>query len=209
MDIESGDVVVFDTARPQDRDGSLARELWLPASNLPRRDRAAGCWETAAWQPTRCSSRFSTRPRARPIPVFHSRPFRIVTDVARPGSKTALQRARTRSSSATKPGVGSEAYRRYWDRLLRCTRAPPAFTCYLPVKGEAGPQRCAYDSLSRPRKNRWSAGRLDMEEALSRIVNAQASRRFRRRLFVVWDPKGAEARDDDALDCSRAGSTLS
>ena len=70
-----------------------------------------------------------------------------------------------------------EAYRRYWTacpiaRARRCF-----YLSYFPVTGEAGPEM-PYDFSLASAQNRWSAGRLDMEEGLARMANPRASDDF-------------------------------
>ena len=70
-----------------------------------------------------------------------------------------------------------EAYRRYWDRLPSSSRPPVFYLSYFPVKGEAGPEM-PYDFSLSSAQNRWSAGRLDMEEGLARLQSARGSSEF-------------------------------
>jgi len=83
-----------------------------------------------------------------------------------------------------------DAYRRYWDRLPAESRPPVMYLSYFPVAGEAGPEM-PYDFSLSSAQNRWTAGRLDMEAALTRLGSARESGDA---VTVIRRPQSEEAR---------------
>ncbi|MCW5734893.1 MAG: patatin-like phospholipase family protein [Enhydrobacter sp.] len=172
VDVESGDVVLFDTGRGHriEIDHLLASCGFLPEFAPVEIDGRllgdGGLAVNAPFEPVLDEAEGTVDP------VF------ILDLFARDGRRpTGLESALARKNAlvfGNQTWARLEAYRRYWDRLAAQSRPPLFYLSYLPVTGEAGPEM-PYDFSVSSAALRWNAGRLDMEEALSRLASARAS----------------------------------
>lgn len=170
-DIESGDVVLFDTGRGDriEMDHLLASCGFLPefapVEIGSRLLGDGGLAVNAPFEPILDEAEGTSNP------VF------ILDLFARDGLRpTGLESALARKNAivfGNQTWCRLDAYRRYWDRLPASARPPVFYLSYLPVEGEAGPEM-PYDFSVSSANNRWSAGRLDMEVALRSMVRARA-----------------------------------
>jgi len=175
VDIESGDVVLFDTGKGHkiEMDHLLASCGFLPefapVEIGGRLLGDGGLAVNAPFEPILDEAEGTTDP------VF------IMDLFARDGRRpTGLESALARKNAlvyGNQTWARLEAYRRYWDRLPAGARPPVLYLSYLPVKGEAGPEM-PYDFSLSSAQNRWSAGIRDMEEGLARLQSARASSDF-------------------------------
>ena len=187
-DIESGDVVLFDTGKGHriEMDHLLASCGFLPefapVEIGGRLLGDGGLAVNAPFEPILDEAEGTNDP------VF------ILDLFARDGRRpTGLESALARKNAivfGNQTWGRLDAYRRYWDRLPATSRPPVFYLSYFPVKGEAGPEM-PYDFSLSSAQNRWSAGRLDMEAGLARMVNAQASSDF---VTVIRRPESEGAR---------------
>ena len=169
-DVESGDVVLFDTGKGHriEMDHLLASCGFLPefapVEIGGRLLGDGGLAVNAPFEPILDEAEGTNDP------VF------IVDLFARDGRRpTGLESALARKNAivfGNQTWSRLEAYRRYWDRLPASSRPPVFYLSYLPVKGEAGPEM-PYDFSFTSAQSRWSAGRLDMEEGLNRLPAAR------------------------------------
>ena len=170
-DIETGDVVLFDTGKGDriEIDHLLASCGFLPEfAPVEIAGRLLGDGGLALNAPFE--------------PILdeaegHTNPIFIVDLFARDGRRPdGLEAALARKNALTfgnQTWHRLEAYRRYWDRLPAGARPPIFYLSYLPVEGEAGPEM-PYDFSLPSARRRWDAGRRDMEEALSCTTDARA-----------------------------------
>jgi NTE family protein len=171
VDIESGDVVLFDTGKG-DRigiDHLLASCGFLPEFAPVEIDGRllgdGGLAVNAPFEPILDEAE-GTRD-----PVF------ILDLFARDGRRpSGLESALARKNAivfGNQTWNRLEVYRRFWDRLPATYRPPVFYLSYLPVEDEAGPEM-PYDFSLASARTRWRAGSLDMEEALGRAATAGA-----------------------------------
>ena len=175
VDIESGDMVLFDTGKGHriELDHLLASCGFLPefapVEIGGRLLGDGGLAVNAPFEPVLDEAEGTADP------VF------ILDLFARDGRRpTGLELALARKNAilfGNQTWMRLEAYRRYWDRLPEAARPPVLYLSYFPVTGEAGPEM-PYDFSLASAQNRWSAGRLDMEEGLARMSNPHASDDF-------------------------------
>lgn len=174
-DIESGNVVLFDTGKGDkiEMDHLLASCGFLPefapVEIGGRLLGDGGLAVNAPFEPILDEAEGTTDP------VF------ILDLFARDGRRpTGLESALARKNAivfGNQTWGRLEAYRRFWDRLPAGSRPPIFYLSYLPVEGEAGPEM-PYDFSLSSAQNRWSSGRLDMEESLHRLVSARDGSAF-------------------------------
>ena len=173
VDIESGDVVLFDTGKGHriEMDHLLASCDFLPEF-APMEIGGkllgdGGLAVNAPFEPVLDEAESTSEP------VF------ILDLFARDGRRpTGLESALARKNAmvfGNQTWGWLQAYRRYWERLPATSCPPIFYLSYFPVKGEAGPEM-PYDFSLSSAQNRWRAGRLDIEEGLARMVNARAQR---------------------------------
>ncbi|WP_428663846.1 patatin-like phospholipase family protein [Reyranella sp.] len=187
-DIESGEVVLFDTGKG-DRIGMdhlMASCGFLPEfAPVEIGGRLLGDGGLAANAPF---EPILDEAEGTSDPVF------ILDLFARDGRRpTGLESALARKNAlvfGNQTWQRLEAYCRHWDKLPAVSRPPVLYLSYFPVKGEAGPEM-PYDFSPSSAHKRWSAGRLDMEEGLARMVKAHASSDF---ATVIRRPDSEEAR---------------
>jgi NTE family protein len=175
VDIESGDVVLFDTGKGHkiEMDHLLASCGFLPEFAPVEIDgRLLGDGGLAVNAPFES---ILDEAEGTSDPVF------ILDLFARDGGRpTGLESALARKNAmvfGNQTWGRLDAYRRYWDRLPATSRPPVFYLSYFPVKGEAGPEML-YDFSHSSAQNRWRAGRLDMEEGLVRLSGPRAGSDF-------------------------------
>jgi NTE family protein len=170
-DIETGDVVLFDSERDRiGLDHLLASCGFLPEFAPVEIDgRLLGDGGLAANAPVEpvldeCEGTDGT--------IFVVDLF--ARDGARPtGLESALQR-KNGLLFGNQTFLRLDAYRRIWQRQERIEPLPTIlYLSYQPVEGEAGPEM-AFDFSQASASDRWAAGRMDMLEALSRHDAAKA-----------------------------------
>jgi NTE family protein len=170
-DIESGDVVLFDTGKG-DRigiDHLLASCGFLPefapVEIGGRLLGDGGLAVNAPFEPVLDEAEGSGDP------VF------IVDLFARDGRRpTGLESALARKNAilfANQTWARLAAYHRHRDRPPAASRPPVFYLSYFPAEGEAGSEM-PYDFSVSSAHDRWNAGRLDMEEGLARLAAAGA-----------------------------------
>jgi NTE family protein len=171
VDIESGDVVLFDTGKGHriEMDHLLASCGFLPEF-APMEIGGqllgdGGLAVNAPFEPVLDEAEGTSEP------VF------ILDLFARDGRRpTGLESALARKNAmvfGNQTWGWLQAYRRYWGAPAGDLVSPIFYLSYFPVKGEAGPEM-PYDFSLSSAQNRWRAGRLDIEEGLARMVNARA-----------------------------------
>lgn len=186
-DIESGDIVLFDTGKGHriEIDHLLASCGFLPefapVEIGGRLLGDGGLAVNAPFEPILDEAEGSKDP------VF------ILDLFARDGRRpTGLESALARKNAivfGNQTWIRLDAYRRYWDRLPASGRPPIFYLSYLPVKGEAGPEM-PYDFSLPSAHSRWNAGRLDMKAGLASMTKAEAERAF---VTVIRRPDDGEA----------------
>lgn len=199
VDIESGDVVLFDTGKGDriEMDHLLASCGFLPefapVEIGGRLLGDGGLAVNAPFEPVLDEAEGTTDP------VF------ILDLFARDGRRpTGLESSLARKNSilfANQTWARLDAYRRHWDRLPAGSRPPVFYLSYDPVEGEAGPEM-PYDFSVPSATRRWDAGRLDAEEALAHL-----SRESGERESVTAIRRPRHQRPDAAGPLARAGSS--
>ena len=155
--------------------GPFAGKLRLPPrSSRPSRSTAAS-WVTGGSQRTRRWSRYWKNRRGAAPPSSSWTCLRAMA-CGREGSKRRWSaRRRTDVRRSDVPAAG-RLYRQLWKRQQRTEPLPTIlYLSYRPVEGEAGPEM-GFDFSQASANDRWTAGRLDMEEALLRHDAAKAGR---------------------------------
>lgn len=170
-DIETGDVVLFDSQRERiELDHLLASCGFLPEFAPVEIDgRLLGDGGLAANAPVEPVLDESEGSDAT---IF------VVDLFARDGPRpTGLESALERKNGllfGNQTFVRLDAYRRFWKRQESTEPRPTIlYLSYRPVEGEAGPEM-AFDFSQASANDRWSAGQMDMQEALSRHDAAKA-----------------------------------
>jgi NTE family protein len=170
-DLESGDMVLFDSQRDRiGMDHLLASCGFLPEFAPVEIDgRLLGDGGLAANAPVEPVLDESEGSDAT---IFVVDLF--ARDGARPsGLEGALER-KNALMFGNQTFLRLDAYRRLWKRQQRAEPLPTIlYLSYRPVEGEAGPEM-TFDFSQASAHDRWTAGRLDMEEALLRHDAAKA-----------------------------------
>jgi NTE family protein len=173
VDIESGDVVLFDTGKGDriEIDHLLASCGFLPEfAPVEIGGRLLGDGGLAVNAPF---EPILDEAEGTHDPVF------ILDLFARDGRRpSGLESALARKNAivfGNQTWSRLQAYRRFWDRLPAASRPPVFYLSYFPVDDEAGPEM-PYDFSLASARSRWRAGSLDMEDALGRAVAARANR---------------------------------
>jgi NTE family protein len=170
-DLESGNMVLFDSQRDRiSMDHLLASCGFLPEFAPVEIDgRLLGDGGLAANAPV---EPVLDESEGRDSTIFVVDLF--ARDGVRPrGLEAALER-KNALMFANQTFLRLDAYRRLWTRQQRTEPLPTIlYLSYRPVEGEAGPEM-AFDFSQASARDRWTAGRLDMEEALLRHDAAKA-----------------------------------
>ena len=171
-DIETGDLVLFDSARDRiGLDHLMASCGFLPEFAPVEIDgRLLGDGGLAANAPV---EPVLDEGEGSDATIF------VVDLFARDGARPqGLEAALARKNGllfGNQTFVRLDAYRRLWQRQERAEPLPTIlYLSYRPVEGEAGPEM-PFDFSQASANDRWTAGRLDMEEALSRHDTAKAA----------------------------------
>jgi NTE family protein len=105
----------------------------------------------------------------------------IVDLFARDGARpTSLESALARKNAilfGNQTWYRLDAYRRFWQRRAEIASPQPSilYLSYLPVEAEAGPE-AAFDFSRASAHDRWGAGLLDGQEAVARLDQSRGSR---------------------------------
>lgn len=172
VDVETGDVVHFDTKRD-----------WIEVDHI-----LASCGFLPEFAPVEIAGRLlgdgGLAANAPIEPVLDESEGKDVTvfvvdlfarDGCRPDGIEASLARKNALLFGNQTYCRLDTYRRFWSRRPPGSPVPTVmYLSYRPVEGEAGPEM-AFDFSAASARDRWSEGRLDMEEAIRRRADVRSN----------------------------------